>query len=288
VHCPICRKSLVERPKSYSCDCGLIIWKQICGKTITPEIAEQLLKNGRTGTLDGFKSPKSGKAFSASLVLRDKKVAFEFPGQESTPENSEQPKVKNGVIYVRVESGNSGSVTLNIGSPVNLTATINYGLVPSRMAECLGCMTAVRLINHHLTNKPRISLNLNNLEFSRYILCERTPRSREIKSAVEQLWELLKDFTWEAQHQPQKKSRLKGSPQTDKFPPGVFPWLKINPIKDGENIWVDLPNYPDVKAQFQASLRTAQSAEDGRYMLPLTTEKALWAWVNTVTGGHQL
>jgi DNA topoisomerase-3 len=57
-----------------------VIWKRVAGRTLTPEVARQLLEEGRTReVLSGFRS-KNGKPFRARLVLNDEgKIEFEFP-----------------------------------------------------------------------------------------------------------------------------------------------------------------------------------------------------------------
>ena len=57
-----------------------MIWKQVAGRTITPEVARQLLEEGRTKeVLSGFRS-KNKKPFRARLVMNeDGKVEFDFP-----------------------------------------------------------------------------------------------------------------------------------------------------------------------------------------------------------------
>ena len=81
--CPCCGKGkMVEYPKSYSCSgykdgCNFTIWKIMAGKNITESMASQVIKNGKTRTMKGFKS-KAGKEFSARLVIKDNKVVFEF------------------------------------------------------------------------------------------------------------------------------------------------------------------------------------------------------------------
>ena len=80
--CPACGGRVLENKKAFSCsDCPLIIWKKIAGKTITPSQARRLLSGGRVGPLKGFRS-KTGKSFSAGLVLQDGKVTFEFTPKE--------------------------------------------------------------------------------------------------------------------------------------------------------------------------------------------------------------
>ena len=61
-----------------------MIWKRVAGRTLTPEIARQLLEEGRTReVLAGFRS-RAGKPFRARLVLNDGKVEFEFPQRAAT------------------------------------------------------------------------------------------------------------------------------------------------------------------------------------------------------------
>ena len=82
--CPKCGRNVEETPKAYSCcggkdGCGFLIWKTISGKKITVNIAEHLIKNKQTKLLKGFISQKTGKEFSAKLVLNDDgKVRFSF------------------------------------------------------------------------------------------------------------------------------------------------------------------------------------------------------------------
>jgi DNA topoisomerase-3 len=72
--CPKCGAPVVETKKSYGCSawkdkgCKFAIWKTVAGKRVSEAQARQLLKEGKTGQLKGFKS-KAGKPFSAALVL---------------------------------------------------------------------------------------------------------------------------------------------------------------------------------------------------------------------------
>ena len=63
-----------------------MIWKRVAGRTITPELARQLLEDGKTKeVVSGFRS-KAGKPFRARLVLNDEdKVEFDFPQRKKTP-----------------------------------------------------------------------------------------------------------------------------------------------------------------------------------------------------------
>lgn len=68
--------------------CGFVIWKRVASRTLTPEVARQLIAEGRTKeVLSGFRS-KAGKPFRARLVLNGEgKVEFDFPARAQT----EQP-----------------------------------------------------------------------------------------------------------------------------------------------------------------------------------------------------
>ncbi|MDQ1228431.1 DNA topoisomerase-3 [Pantoea ananatis] len=80
--CPSCGKHIIVTPKFFACTgCGFRMQAVIAGKKITSKQVETLIKKGKTTELKGFVSSKTGNAFSASLVLADKKtgsVSFEF------------------------------------------------------------------------------------------------------------------------------------------------------------------------------------------------------------------
>jgi DNA topoisomerase-3 len=98
--CPRCGAEtgeiIKENSRAYGCTswksreepgCGYVIWKRVAGRTITPEIARQLIENGRTAeVISGFRS-RAGKPFRARLVLNDEgKVEFDFPARAQTKE----------------------------------------------------------------------------------------------------------------------------------------------------------------------------------------------------------
>src|SRR6476619_5870030 len=91
--CPRCGAEtgeiIKENSRAYGCTswksreevgCGFVIWKKVAGRTLTPEIARQLLEEGKTReVLSGFKS-RAGKHFRARLVLTPEgKTEFDFP-----------------------------------------------------------------------------------------------------------------------------------------------------------------------------------------------------------------
>ena len=94
--CPICGSDVVERDTGYSCqatECRFKLKRVILRQVIDSAQASKLLEDGRTDLLSGFVSAKSGRSFSARLVLdEDAKITFEFPKQEPQEETpSEQP-----------------------------------------------------------------------------------------------------------------------------------------------------------------------------------------------------
>jgi len=98
--CPRCGAEtgeiIKENSKAYGCTswksreepgCGFVIWKRVAGRTLTPEIARQLLEEGKTKeVISGFRS-RAGKPFRARLVLNDEgKVEFDFPARTQSKE----------------------------------------------------------------------------------------------------------------------------------------------------------------------------------------------------------
>jgi DNA topoisomerase-3 len=98
--CPRCGAEtgeiIRENSKAYGCTswksreetgCGFVIWKRVASRTLTPEIARQLIEERRTReVLSGFRS-RNGKPFRARLVLNDEdKIEFEFPVRAQTKE----------------------------------------------------------------------------------------------------------------------------------------------------------------------------------------------------------
>src|SRR5437764_7432134 len=85
-----------ENSKAYGCTswksreepgCGFVVWKKVASRTLTPELARQLLEEGKTKeVISGFRS-RAGKPFRARLVLNGEgKVEFAFPARAQTKE----------------------------------------------------------------------------------------------------------------------------------------------------------------------------------------------------------
>ncbi len=80
--CPVCRNRIIKGKYGYQCEgykegCKFRISGVLCKKVITPSVARALIETGRTEKLDGFIG-RSGKEFSAVLVLKDNKAVFDF------------------------------------------------------------------------------------------------------------------------------------------------------------------------------------------------------------------
>lgn len=103
--CPRCGAEtgeiIRENSRAYGCTswknreetgCGFVIWKRVAGRTITPELARQLLEEGKTReVLSGFRS-RNNKPFRARLVLNEEgKVEFDFPVRTQPKEPEAEP-----------------------------------------------------------------------------------------------------------------------------------------------------------------------------------------------------
>jgi DNA topoisomerase III len=79
--CPECNGDIVETPKAFSCDnwrtqgCKFAIWKEIASRKTQKKEALELLTNGKTDVLEGFKT-KTGKEITANLVLINNRVTL--------------------------------------------------------------------------------------------------------------------------------------------------------------------------------------------------------------------
>lgn len=93
--CPKCNNGNVQfYPKVAKCnnaECGLMVFRNVCEKTLTDAQLDQLLTKGKTPEIKGFKS-KKGNTFNASLVFDEEfKTSFEF----STNKKAFSPRSNN-------------------------------------------------------------------------------------------------------------------------------------------------------------------------------------------------
>lgn len=83
-NCPLCNRPVIENKKGYGCSgykegCKFVIWKVVAGKKVSEAQAKNLIVNGKTGLIKGFKS-KKGNNFDAYLKYnrQENKMEFEF------------------------------------------------------------------------------------------------------------------------------------------------------------------------------------------------------------------
>jgi DNA topoisomerase-3 len=87
--CPLCGGNMRDGKKGWYCEnyagspkCGFSVWKEISGKKIPETEAKKIFEKGKSGLINGFVSKKTGKKFSAYLVIEDDRVVFSFPDKK--------------------------------------------------------------------------------------------------------------------------------------------------------------------------------------------------------------
>ena len=87
--CPLCGANVRRTSFGYGCSayrekgCRFSVREVICGRPIPIAMARLLLTEGRTGLIEGFVSPKSGRSFDAYLKLSEGRAVFEFPERQT-------------------------------------------------------------------------------------------------------------------------------------------------------------------------------------------------------------
>lgn len=81
--CPVCGKDVVRTRFGYGCSgyrdgCKFSSGNVICGKVISMENMRKLLETGSTPYINGFISKRTGKEFSAKLVIENGRTVFKF------------------------------------------------------------------------------------------------------------------------------------------------------------------------------------------------------------------
>ncbi len=89
--CPLCAREVRRTSFGYGCSgyrdgCRFTIKMKILGKLISKQTVSTLLREGKTPTLSGFVSNKSGKSFDAALRLDGSAIVFDFSPKESAEE----------------------------------------------------------------------------------------------------------------------------------------------------------------------------------------------------------
>jgi len=91
---PIDGAAVYETPNAYLCETynrdgkGFRLSRTMLGKTLPREQVAKLLKDGETDVIPNFRSNRTKKLFSASLLIDKKgKISFKFPPRDTTPKN---------------------------------------------------------------------------------------------------------------------------------------------------------------------------------------------------------
>ncbi len=83
--CPLCGGTVRRTSFGYGCsnyrekNCRFAVREVICGRPISIAMMRLLLAEGKTGLIEGFVSPKTGRSFDACLKLAEGRAVFEFP-----------------------------------------------------------------------------------------------------------------------------------------------------------------------------------------------------------------
>lgn len=94
--CPACGKPVRQRGPVYSCDsgrsCPFVVFQTMAKRKISARMVKQLLTDGRTDTVKGFKS-RAGKAFEAGLQwsAEEQKVRFWFDDSDRPTATAPRP-----------------------------------------------------------------------------------------------------------------------------------------------------------------------------------------------------
>jgi DNA topoisomerase-3 len=98
-NCPLCGEPVRRMRSFYGCagykdkGCKFSVNLVICGRSISTEHAKALLTEGKTPVIEGFRSPRTGKTFDASLKLENGRAVFDFDRDRprSSPPKSSVP-----------------------------------------------------------------------------------------------------------------------------------------------------------------------------------------------------
>lgn len=267
MNCPNCKSDLTSRPYSYQCnECGFRINKKIAGRQLTDDMLNDLITKGQTKIINGFVS-KKGKLFNASLKVNGNKIDFIFPKRikkDFKPQG------------IRVESFIPGNVDIKITGELSFDYTVNFGLLPAFTTECLGVISALKVLRFYKYNKE-VNISVNNKELAERVLLT---NKEEYLIALQKE---LENFTkWNIAYEKNSTPNLQGGIDYMTFPKGIFPWLeKVDTEVTGDYIYIVLDDCPAVKAQLLSAISSAKQEGD-RFVLPIGAEKAFNSWLESV------
>ncbi|MBQ8236295.1 MAG: topoisomerase C-terminal repeat-containing protein, partial [Clostridia bacterium] len=162
--CPSCGEKIIRRKGFYGCNgykernCKFSINTTLCGRVIPLSAVKQLLERGTTEQIDGFISKKSGKTFSARLVLdEEKKVVFSFDAlaarrRPAPQKDTSKEKISCPLCGRPVIKGNSayGCAGYKEGCTFRLPFTTESG---ERISDREAGELILKMKNAHETNR---------------------------------------------------------------------------------------------------------------------------------------
>ena len=110
--CPVDNANIFETASAYICEnsvgekptCKFRLGKKILEQEISREQAIKLFKEGKTDLLTKFVSKKTKRPFSAFLLLKGDKIAFDFPPREPRGKGSKTTKAKVKKFTAKAET----------------------------------------------------------------------------------------------------------------------------------------------------------------------------------------
>jgi DNA topoisomerase-3 len=97
VPCPRCgAPEMKETFRAFECpSCKMIVWKMMAGREFEREEVATLLREGRVGPIEGFRS-KLGRPFTATVTFgEDGKQKFDFEQDEANADGTSGPAITN-------------------------------------------------------------------------------------------------------------------------------------------------------------------------------------------------
>ena len=100
--CPVCKGTVYATESRFVCEhssyatksdpsCSFHVARLLLGFLLSDDHVKQLLLNGKTELIEGFVSKRTGKRFSAYLILKSNGgIGFEFPPREKTAEKKQK------------------------------------------------------------------------------------------------------------------------------------------------------------------------------------------------------
>ena len=113
--CPVCGTPVREGRKVFSCEtgrgCAFVVFKRMSRRAISPRLVKQLLRDGQTQVVKGFKS-KAGKPFAAGLRWDAEagRVSFAFEPREPAAAAPHVPESTPGPVGMSCPRCGAGSI----------------------------------------------------------------------------------------------------------------------------------------------------------------------------------